>query len=85
MKNKNLHRIAFVLVIIGALNWGLIGIGGYMNSDWDVVKYFLGTWSWLQDLVYVLVGLSGLFLIFDHRGTCKMCATGSPAGTGMGA
>ncbi|MHB8660517.1 MAG: DUF378 domain-containing protein [Minisyncoccota bacterium] len=85
MKNKNLHRVAFVLVVIGALNWGLVGIGDYLGSatSWDVVKLLLGQWSWLQDLVYVLVGLSGLFLIFDHKSTCKMCATGSPAGTGM--
>lgn len=88
MKSKSLHRAAFILVIIGALNWGLVGISSYLGySNWNVVNLLLGSWSWLENLVYVLVGLSAVSLMFDHKNTCRMCSVSSPAGmgTGMGA
>lgn len=62
---KALHVIAFILVVVGALNWGLVGIGG-----WNLVAYLGET---LARIVYVLVGLSGLVLIFTHRKECKAC------------
>ena len=55
---KTLHTIAFVLVIIGGLNWLLIGLGAG-----DVVQYLGST---LANIVYILVGLSALLLIFSH-------------------
>ena len=55
-----LHPIALVLVIIGALNWGLVGL-----FQWDLVAaLFGGTDSAFSRIVYSLVGLSGLLLIF---------------------
>lgn len=77
---KATHAIAFILVIIGALNWGLIGIGG---MSWNVVGYVLGFLSWLPNLVYILVGLSGLYLIFTHKKTCKMCEGKKMSGQAM--
>lgn len=65
---KALHMVAFILVVVGALNWGLVGAG-----EWNVVNMLLGKVAWLERLVYVLVGLSGLFLIFTHRKECKHC------------
>jgi uncharacterized protein len=67
-KMKALHTIAFILVVIGAINWGLVGIG-----DWNVVNMVLGGIGWLESLVYILVGVSGLVLIFTHRKDCKSC------------
>ncbi|MDE1874475.1 MAG: DUF378 domain-containing protein [Patescibacteria group bacterium] len=69
---KATHAIAFVLVIIGALNWGLTAFG------WNVVHLILGSVSWLESLVYILVGLSGLYLIFTHKRDCKMCESKAP-------
>ncbi len=46
-----------VLVLVGALNWGLVGLGG-----WNVVNMVLGGWPGLERLVYVLVGLSALWV-----------------------
>jgi hypothetical protein len=66
---KALHSIAFILVIIGGLNWGLIGI----NAGWNVVGMIFGGVGWLLDLVYILVGLSALYLVFTHKKTCKNC------------
>ncbi|MDQ5949358.1 MAG: uncharacterized protein QG589_484 [Patescibacteria group bacterium] len=51
--------IAFVLVIVGALNWGLVGAFGF-----DLVKALLGDMSTLSRVVYGLVGLSAVYMIF---------------------
>lgn len=70
---KSLHGIAFVLVIIGALNWGLIAIGDWMGSNWNVVNLLLGSWPTVETLVYLLVGLSGVALLFGHKKDCRAC------------
>ena len=55
---KMIHKIAYILVIIGALNWGLIGMGGF-----DLVAFIFGSMSLLSRTVYSLVGLSALCLL----------------------
>ena len=66
MKNmKWVELVATLLVIVGALNWGLVGLGGFMGSNWNVVNMVLGSWPQVEWLVYVLVGLSGLWLFYD--------------------
>ena len=62
---KALHGIAFVLVIIGGLNWLLIGL-----NLGNVVENLGST---VETIVYILVGLSALYLVFTHKGTCKNC------------
>jgi uncharacterized membrane protein YuzA (DUF378 family) len=53
-----LHRIALVLVIVGALNWGLIGL-----FQFDLVAaLFGGQGAPLSRLVYTLVGISGVIV-----------------------
>lgn len=69
---KIIHGIAFGLVIIGALNWLLVGLG-----DWNLVKMILGQWMVVEKVVYVLVGVSGLILVFSHKKDCKMCECGT--------
>ena len=54
----------FILVMIGALNWGLIGLGGFMGSNWNVVNMILGSWPTIEWIVYILVGLSALYAIY---------------------
>jgi uncharacterized protein len=66
---KALHTIAFILVVVGAINWGLIGI----NSDWNVVGLLLGKWVIVERLAYILVGLSGILLVATHKKDCKSC------------
>ena len=73
---KALHIIAFILVIVGGLNWGLIGIGGFVGSDLNVVHMILGSWPTVEWIVYVLVGLSALLLLVKHKGECKVCGGG---------
>lgn len=74
---KAMHIITWVLIIIGALNWGLVGLGGFAGSDWNVVHMILGSWPSVEWLVYVLVGLSGIWELIMHWKHCKMCSAKS--------
>lgn len=51
--------IAFILVIIGGINWGLIGA-----FNFDLVNAIFGSVAWLLSLVYILVGLAALYMIY---------------------
>ena len=59
MAKTALDWIALVLVILGGLNWGLIGIGG-----WDLVSIIFGSVAWLARIVYILVGLAALYMLY---------------------
>ncbi len=50
-----LHKSTLVLVIIGCLNWGLVGL-----FDFNLVEYLFGDGTLLTRIVYVLVLISGL-------------------------
>lgn len=54
-----LDWVALVLVIIGGLNWGLVGA-----FNWNLVDAIFGSVQWLARTIYVLVGLSALYLIW---------------------
>ena len=56
---KLLNWIAVILVIVGGLNWGLVGLANY-----NLVDSILGVGSGLAVIVYGLVGLSALLLLF---------------------
>lgn len=66
---KWLHVIAFLLVLIGALNWGLIGL-----FNMNLVTTLVGSSPALEQAVYVLVGLSALYVGITHKGECKVCS-----------
>ena len=69
---KYVEWIAMILVIVGAVNWGLVGLGALMGgANWNVVWMLLGSWPTLLNLVYVLVGLSGLWLFWDWYAKMK--------------
>ncbi len=75
---KALHMIAFILVAVGGLNWGLVGLGWLVsNSDWNVVHMILGSSLMLEAVVYVLVGLATVWLVIGHKKDCRMCASSS--------
>lgn len=60
---RTMNLLTLILVIVGALNWLLVGLFGF-----DLVASIFadgyGTLSVLSRIVYVLVGLSGLWLLF---------------------
>lgn len=67
----SVHGVAYVLVLVGALNWGLVGIGGFMGKELNLVNMLLGTWPMVEWIVYILVGLSALAMITMYP--CKYC------------
>lgn len=58
MDNKYLNCTALTIAIIGAINWGLIGIFRF-----DLVAFIFGNMSWLSRIVYIVVALCGLYLL----------------------
>ncbi len=74
---KILHMLAFVLAMIGALNWGLIGLGAVAGFNGNIVNMLLGSWPILESIVYILVGASAVFLMVTHKRDCKVCAAGA--------
>ena len=60
---KGIDKIALVLIIIGAINWGLIGLFSF-----DLVATIFGDMTIISRIIYGLVGISGLWgikLLFD--------------------
>jgi uncharacterized membrane protein YuzA (DUF378 family) len=65
---KMVHLVSYTLVIVGALNWGLVGLFGF-----NLVTTLLGSMPQLEMIVYVLVGVSAVYEVLIHSGTCKSC------------
>ena len=55
---KALDYIVLVLVIIGAINWGLVGFFGL-----DLVAFLFGSMSVLSRIIYAVIGICGLYAI----------------------
>jgi uncharacterized membrane protein YuzA (DUF378 family) len=65
---KSLHMVAYVLLWAGGLNWGLVGL-----LDFNLVEALFGSWPALVTLVYVLVGVSTVYILATHKNYCKVC------------
>ncbi|MBI3385764.1 DUF378 domain-containing protein [Candidatus Gottesmanbacteria bacterium] len=65
---KALHMVAYMLLWVGGLNWGLVGL-----FKFNLVNALLGSVPALEMLVYVLVGLSTVYVVATHKGDCKVC------------
>jgi uncharacterized membrane protein YuzA (DUF378 family) len=73
--------IAKILVIVGGLNWGLVGLGMLLGKAdaWNLVKMIFGSMPTVEAIVYLLVGIAAIMLIVGCK--CKKCPGGvcSPA------
>jgi len=63
MSKNPLTLIAVILLLIGGLNWGLMGAGYFFTQNWNVVNLALGTWPAAEAVVYILVGLAAIWKI----------------------
>jgi uncharacterized protein len=87
-KCKGMCTMAFIskiLVIIGGINWGLVGIGTLVGSlsSWNLVDLIFGPGSIIGSIIYILVGLSAIAMIFGCKcgkcvGVCKVEPTAEP-------
>ena len=71
---KDIHKVTFLLLIVGGLNWLLVGIWGQ-----DIGAWLLGGMdSGISRIIYVLVGLSAIYEIVAHKKLCRNC---NPSGS----
>lgn len=56
--NNPVNMIALLFIIIGAVNWGLVGA-----FDFNLVSSLFGTDTFLANLTYILIGISGIYLL----------------------
>ncbi len=64
---KALHMVSFVLLLVGGLNWGLVGFFNY-----NLVETVLGTGT-VTTVVYSLVGVAAVVEAVTHKKNCKFC------------
>ena len=64
MRNRALDCLALTIAIIGAINWGLIGLFSF-----DLVAFIFGNMSWFSRIIYALVGIAGLYIIKSYMYT----------------
>lgn len=68
---KVINTIALVLIVVGALNWGLWGF-----FQFDIVAFlFGGNSSWLSRVIYALIGLAGIWGFSFFCRCCSSCKT----------
>ena len=72
--------ICLILIIIGGINWGLIGIFGF-----NLVAAIFGAWPIVERIIYIIVGIAAIIMIFVacrhcgrkctscHGGVCSQC------------
>lgn len=68
---KAIHMIAWILLIIGGVNWLLVGVLGkdlFVLLNMDMM-------GMLPRIVYILVGISAVYELFTHKSGCKWCAS----------
>ncbi len=65
---KGLHSVTFILLIVGGLNWLLQGLFG-----WDVGHIFGGQGAAVSRIIYVLVGISAVLELLNHKKYCMWC------------
>ncbi len=61
MRNRVLDYLFHTLLIVGGLNWGLIGL-----LDFNLVTFLFGVGTWLTRIVYIVVGLSALYAVMFY-------------------
>lgn len=75
MKKNPLFIISMLLTFIGALNWGLVGVGSFMKTNLNLVNLLLGSMPTVEYIVYLLVGVSSivfLAMMLQHAKKCTV-------------
>ena len=75
-----LKKVSWWLMVVGAINWGLVGAGmlAGVEGGWNVVHMLLSSMPWLEGIIYLLVGLSAIYKLCTHKSCCQPAA-GAPA------
>lgn len=73
---KSLHMVAWILVVVGGINWGLEGVGMLTDNSLNLVNMLVGNWPMVEALVYLLVGVSAVYVLLTHKKDCRECSVG---------
>lgn len=74
MHNKTIHKIAFLLLVVGGINWLLLGV-----FNWELAMLLGGSGATLSKALYILFGLAAVYELISHKGTCTHCGAGGGA------
>lgn len=71
MRMKAMHMVAFVLLVVGGINWLLVGVFGS-----DIGEFLFGGMDApVSRLIYVLVGVAAIYEVATHKKSCRVCGT----------
>ena len=74
--------LVLILVFVGGLNWGLVGLGMFLDMNLNVVNMLLGAWPLVEAIVYLLVGIAAIMMFVSHmQKKCNMCTCEGGGGT----
>lgn len=81
-------KVCKILLVVGGLNWGLVGLGMLLGSDLNVVHMILSSMPTLEAVVYLLVGVAAIMKIVGCKckkcmAACASCSADSKAGGNM--
>ncbi len=76
-KHKPCCLFTMILVIAGGLNWGLVGLGGLLGKDLNLLNMLLGSWPVVENLLYLLIGIAALLMLVVSLKCGKNCKNGS--------
>lgn len=62
------HKVTYFLTVVGALNWGLVGL-----FNWNLVEMIFGAGTMWTQWIYILVGVSAIADVWHHMEYCKDC------------
>lgn len=75
MSNKKIHLVTFLLLVVGGINWLLLGL-----FSWEIGTIFGGPSAAVSKIIYIIFGLAAVYELFTHKNSCRSCA--SPNGVG---
>ena len=71
MRMKAMHMVAFILLVVGGINWLLVGVFGS-----DIGEFLFGGMDApVSRLIYVLVGAAAIYEVATHKKSCRACGT----------
>lgn len=64
IRTSYLDWASLALVIVGAINWGLVGVGRFLDANWNLVNLVFGSFPAVESAIYLLVGLAGVYELY---------------------
>ena len=76
---KSLHFVAFLVLVVGGLNWLALGAFG-----WELGSLLGGQEAVASRALYIIIGLAAAYELFAHKTRCKECSVGGGGGQSEG-